>query len=195
MYNDEESKKLKKYMTDTLTNINSQLKKFMLKYEKNPKLQSEIDSLIYQHPIFDNKKTIQKFNTLLKFSGEEEKAKLEENKQKSRMYRERQKELNKVKDFVNQNYLKMLPEGNNIIKQIEPSKEEKKDNEKEEKKEEKNEKKNSNLIADFTIKEEEKTKNKNNNNENSEEKNEIKIEEIPSNDYLLKKRSKKKKKK
>ena len=194
MYNDEESKKLKKYMTDTLTNINSQLKKFMLKYEKNPKLQSEIDSLIYQHPIFDNKKTIQKFNTLLKFSGEEEKAKLEENKQKSRMYRERQKELNKVKDFVNQNYLKMLPEGNNIIKQIEPSKEEKKDNEKEEKKEEKNEKKNSNIIADFTIKEEEKTKNKNNNNENSEEKSEIKIEEIPSNDYLLKKRSKKKKK-
>ena len=88
----------------------------------------------------------------------------------------------------------MLPEGNNIIKQIEPSKEEKKDNEKEEKKEEKNEKKNSNIIADFTIKEEEKTKNKNNNNENSEEKSEIKIEEIPSNDYLLKKRSKKKKK-
>ena len=36
MYNDEESKKLKKYMTDTLTNINSQLKKFMLKYENNP---------------------------------------------------------------------------------------------------------------------------------------------------------------
>ena len=29
------------------------------------------------------------------------------------MYRERQKELNKIKDFVNQNYLKMLPEGEN----------------------------------------------------------------------------------
>ena len=107
------------------------------------------------------------------------------------MYRERQKELNKVKDFVNQNYLKMLPEGKKDIKQIEPSKEDKK-----EEKKEQNEKKNSNIIADFTIKEEEKTQNKynnNNNNEEEEEEKEIKIEEIPSNGHYQKSVQKRKK--
>ena len=86
MYNDEESKKLKKNMTDILTNVNSQLKQFMEKYKKN----------------------VQRLWSLIKNSGEEEKAKLEEIKKKSKMHRERQKELNKIKDFVQVNYDNLL---------------------------------------------------------------------------------------
>ena len=197
MYNDEESKKLKKNMTDILTNVNSQLKQFMEKYKKNPKLQPEIDSLIYHHPIFDNKKNVQRLWSLIKNSGEEEKAKLEEIKKKSKMHRERQKELNKIKDFVNQNYLKMLPEGENKIKKLPDLKEEKVEENSMKKEKEEPKKKNPNIIADFTKNEEEENNNTNNNNninKEGEDKDDIIIEDIPKTEYLSRKRKKNKNK-
>ena len=122
MYNDDESVKLKKYMNDTLTNINAQLRKFMEKYKQHPKLQKEIDTLIYKHQIFNTRKQVTNFATLIKKSGDVDINELEKHKEGTEMYQKRKEELEGIKDFVNVNYLKMLPDGKSHIKAL-PSKE------------------------------------------------------------------------
>ena len=132
MYNDEESVKLKKYMQDTLTNINAQLNKFMDKYKQNPKLQKEIDEMIYKHQIYKSKKNIANFGNLIKKSGNIDINELEEAKAQTEMYKKRQEEIETVKNFVNVNYLKMLPDQSQVDKKVKalPEKESKKDNKK-----------------------------------------------------------------
>ena len=187
MYNDEESNKLKKYMTDTLTNINAQIKKFMQKYENNPKLQNEINLLMYQHPIYNTRKKFRQFVSKLDKSGEIIKDKLEDFKKETKMYQKRKDEIENIKNFVDVNYLKMLPDDKEKNKKNKKNekKEEKKENKQQEKKE--NEFQSSNIIADFTIKDEKKENKK-------EEDDDIKIEDISEtkNKYLNKKRSKQK---
>ena len=136
MYTDEESQKLKRYMQDTLTNINSQLNKFMEKYKQNPKLQKEIDAMIYKHPIFKSKKNIQNFGSVIKKSGDISLEELENAKAQTQMYQKRKEEIDTIKEFVNVNYLKMLPDEKGLGKQVKALPEKK-----EEKKETKNQKK------------------------------------------------------
>ena len=118
MYTDEESQKLKRYMQDTLTNINSQLNKFMEKYKQNPKLQKEIDAMIYKHPIFKSKKNIQNFGSVIKKSGDISLEELESAKAQTQMYQKRKEEIDTIKEFVNVNYLKMLPDEKGLGKQV-----------------------------------------------------------------------------
>jgi NAD(P)-dependent dehydrogenase (short-subunit alcohol dehydrogenase family) len=110
-YDDEESKQLKSNLKQMLGNINSLITKFMKTYESNKKLQPEIQNLIYEDKIFHYKKKISSFNSLIKNSSDcvniEE---IEESKKKTEMHSKRTEEISKVKEFVQGNFLKMLPE-------------------------------------------------------------------------------------
>lgn len=110
MYTDEESVELKKYFTNALTNMDSIIKKFMEKYIKHPKLQPEIKKLIQAHSISFNKKKMKSLYQLIEESSIVNKEEIESKKEKSEMYQKRSEEYNKIKDFVNVNYLKMLPD-------------------------------------------------------------------------------------
>jgi len=111
-YNDEESNQLKSNLKQMLGNINSLITKFMKTYESNKKLQPEIQNLIYEDKIFHHKKKISSFNSLIKNSSDSvDIEEVEEIKKKTEMHSKRSEEINKVKEFVQGNFMKMLPEG------------------------------------------------------------------------------------
>jgi NAD(P)-dependent dehydrogenase (short-subunit alcohol dehydrogenase family) len=110
-YNDEESRQLKSSLKQMLGNINSLITKFMKTYDSNSKLQNEIQTMIYQDKIYHHKKKIANFNTLLKNASESVNLdEIEERKKKTVMGSKRAEEIGKVKEFVQGNFLKMLPE-------------------------------------------------------------------------------------
>lgn len=158
-------------MQDTLTNINSQLNKFMDKYKQNPKLQKEIDAMIYKHPIFKSKKNIQNFGSVIKKSGDISLEELENAKAQTQMYQKRKEEIDTIKEFVNVNYLKMLPDEKGLGKQVKalPPKKDDKDN-KESNKPKKEQKPNDNNIICGPKDEEE---------EDKKDDDDIKVETIP----------------
>ena len=112
MYTDAESSSVKSTLRQMLGNINSLITKFMKTYDSNKKLQKEIQSLVYEDKIYHNKKKISSFNTLIKNASDSVNIKeIEDIKKDTQMHRKRAEEIEKVKEFVQGTFLKMLPEG------------------------------------------------------------------------------------
>ena len=154
MYNDEETKELKKYLTNTLNTIQTLSLKFIKKYEQFPKLKEEIDNLICSHSIFKNRNKIHNFAMMIMNAEKKLKEKIIDIQEKSDMRQKRKEELDQINNFLSTGYKKMLTDGNdqNKIKKLLPPP--KKEIEKKENKEEKNDNKSENILFDFTKKDE-----------------------------------------
>ena len=159
MYNDEETKTLKKYLTNTLNTIQTLSIKFMKKCDEFPKLKEEINNLICSHPIYKNRQKIHQFSLMIMNSEKVLKDKIEVIQKQSDMRQKRKDELDQINNFLTTGYKKMLSDGSDQIKIKQllpaPKKEEK------EKKEENNKNHNTNnnsenILFDFTNKETEK---------------------------------------
>ena len=159
MYNDEETKTLKKYLTNTLNTIQTLSIKFMKKCDEFPKLKEEINNLICSHPIYKNRQKIHQFSLMIMNSEKTLKDKIEVIQKQSDMRQKRKDELDQINNFLSTGYKKMLSDGSEQIKIKQllpgPKKEEK------EKKEENNKNDNTNnnsenILFDFTNKEPEK---------------------------------------
>ena len=187
MYNDEETKTLKKYLTNTLNTIQTLSIKFMKKCDEFPKLKEEINNLICSHPIYKNRQKIHQFSLMIMNSEKVLKDKIEVIQKQSDMRQKRKDELDQINNFLITGYKKMLSDGSDQIKIKQllpaPKKEEK------EKKEENNKNDNTNnnsenILFDFTNKETEKEE---------EREDDILVEDTK--DYEMKKFLQKKRKK
>ena len=186
MYNDEETKQLKKYLINTLNTIQTLSLKFIKKYESFPKLKEEINNLICSHSIFKNRNKIHNFAMMIMNAEKQLKSKIIDIQEKSDMRQKRKDELEQINNFLSTGYKKMLSDGTdqNKIKKLlpPPNKEDKEKTE--EKKEDKNSNNNSgNILFDFTKKEGQK----------EEEDDDILVEDtkdIEMKKFLLKKRKK-----
>ena len=187
MYNDEETKTLKKYLTNTLNTIQTLSIKFMKKCDEFPKLKEEINNLICSHPIYKNRQKIHQFSLMIMNSEKVLKDKIEVIQKQSDMRQKRKDELDQINNFLTTGYKKMLSDGSEQIKIKQllpaPKKEEK------EKKEENNKNDNTNnnsenILFDFTNKETEKEE---------EREDDILVEDTK--DYEMKKFLQKKRKK
>jgi NAD(P)-dependent dehydrogenase (short-subunit alcohol dehydrogenase family) len=186
MYNDEETKELKKYLTNTLNTIQTLSIKFLKKCESFPKLKEEINNLIYSHPIFKNRQKIHQFALMIMNSEKDLKNKIIDIQEQTDMRKKRKEELDQINNFLSTGYKKMLTDGSEQmkIKKLLPStKVEEKINKEEDNKKDINNN-SENILFDFTNKDTEKKK---------EEEDDILVEdtkEVEMKKYLQKKRKK-----
>jgi len=186
MYNDEETKELKKYLTNTLNTIQTLSIKFLKKCESFPKLKEEINNLICSHPIFKNRQKIHQFALMIMNSEKDLKNKIIDIQEQTDMRKKRKEELDQINNFLSTGYKKMLTDGSEqmkIKKLLPPTKVEEKINKEEDNKKDINNN-SENILFDFTNKETEKKK---------EEEDDILVEdtkEVEMKKYLQKKRKK-----
>ena len=187
MYNDEETKTLKKYLTNTLNTIQTLSIKFMKKCDEFPKLKEEINNLICSHPIYKNRQKIHQFSLMIMNSEKVIKDKIEGIQKQSDMRQKRKDELEQINNFLNTGYKKMLTDGSEQIKikqLLPPSKKKEKEKEEDENKNDTANNNSENILFDFTNKEPEKEK---------EKEDDILVEDTK--DYEMKKFLQKKRKK
>ena len=186
MYNDEETKELKKYLTNTLNTIQTLSIKFLKKCESFPKLKEEINNLICSHPIFKNRQKIHQFALMIMNSEKDLKNKIIDIQEQTDMRKKRKEELDQINNFLSTGYKKMLTDGSEqmkIKKLLPPAKVEEKINKEEDNKKDINNN-SGNILFDFTNKDTEKKK---------EEEDDILVEdtkEVEMKKYLQKKRKK-----
>ena len=185
MYNDEETKTLKKYLTNTLNTIQTLSIKFMKKCDEFPKLKEEINNLICSHPIYKNRQKIHQFSLMIMNSEKVIKDKIEGIQKQSDMRQKRKDELEQINNFLNTGYKKMLTDGSEQIKikQLLPPPK-KKEKEEDENKNDTANNNSENILFDFTNKEPKKEK---------EKEDDILVEDTK--DYEMKKFLQKKRKK
>ena len=189
MYNDEETKTLKKYLTNTLNTIHTLSIKFLKKCESFPKLKEEINDLICSHPIFKNRKKIHQFALMIMNSEKNINEKILDIQEQSDMRQKRKEELDQINNFLSTGYKKMLSDGSDqlkIKKLLPPPKKEEKEKNDNNKNNDDNNNKSENILFDFTKKENEQEKEK-------EEEDDIKVEDTK--DYEMQKLLQKKRKK
>ena len=163
MYNDEETKTLKKYLTNTLNTIQTLSIKFMKKCDEFPKLKEEINNLICSHPIYKNRQKIHQFSLMIMNSEKVIKDKIEGIQKQSDMRQKRKDELEQINNFLNTGYKKMLTDGSEQIKikqLLPPPKKKEKEKEEDENKNDTANNNSENILFDFTNKEPEKEKEK-----------------------------------
>ena len=187
MYNDEETKTLKKYLTNTLNTIQTLSIKFMKKCDEFPKLKEEINNLICSHPIYKNRQKIHQFSLMIMNSEKVIKDKIEGIQKQSDMRQKRKDELEQINNFLNTGYKKMLTDGSEQIKikqLLPPPKKKEKEKEEDENKNDTANNNSEKILFDFTNKEPEKEK---------EKEDDILVEDTK--DYEMKKFLQKKRKK
>ena len=184
MYNDEETKALKKYLTNTLNTINTLSVKFLKKCESFPKLKEEINNLICSHPIYKNKQKVHQFALMIMNSEKQIKDKIADIQQQSDMRQKRKEELDQINNFLDTGYKKMLTDGSEQIKIKKLLPQPKKEEEKKEDDKNNTNNNSENILFDFTKKEDEKEK---------EKEDEVLVEDTK--DYEMKKLLQKKRKK
>ena len=184
MYNDEETKVLKKYLTNTLNTINTLSVKFLKKCESFPKLKEEINNLICSHPIYKNKQKVHQFALMIMNSEKQIKDKIADIQQQSDMRQKRKEELDQINNFLDTGYKKMLTDGSEQIKIKKLLPQPKKEEEKKEDDKINTNNNSENILFDFTKKEDEKEK---------EKEDEVLVEDTK--DYEMKKFLQKKRKK
>jgi NAD(P)-dependent dehydrogenase (short-subunit alcohol dehydrogenase family) len=188
MYNDEETKALKKYLINTLNTIQTLSIKFLKKCESFPKLKEEINNLICSHPIYKNRQKIHQFALMVMNSEKQIKEKIIDIQEQSYMRQKRKEELDSINNFLSTGYKKMLTDGSEQmkIKKLLPApKKEEKQDDKEDNDKGKDNNNSENILFDFTKKDEKETE-----KENEEE---IIVEDTK--DYEMKKFLQKKRKK
>ena len=113
-----------------LDRILTHICKIIKKYENSPKLKEKILNIIYSHPIYKNRKKIEKFSSIIEKSGLNFKEKIIEIKEKSDMKKKRIDELQQINNFIDINYEKLLIDINKSEKKLLlPSQTETKENE------------------------------------------------------------------
>ena len=122
MYNDEETKELKKYLINTLNTIQTLSIKFIKKCEAFPKLKEEIDNLICSHSIFKYRNKIHSFAMMIMNAEKQLTKKIMNIQENSDMRQKRKEELEQINNFLSTGYKKMLSDGNdqNKIKKLLP---------------------------------------------------------------------------
>ena len=164
MYNDEETKALKKYLINTLNTIQTLSIKFLKKCESFPKLKEEINNLICSHPIYKNRQKIHQFALMVMNSEKQIKEKIIDIQEQSDMRQKRKEELDSINNFLSTGYKKMLTDGSEQmkIKKLLPApKKEEKQNDEEEKDKNKDNNNSENILFDFTKKEDKETEKEN----------------------------------
>ena len=164
MYNDEETKALKKYLINTLNTIQTLSIKFLKKCESFPKLKEEINNLICSHPIYKNRQKIHQFALMVMNSEKQIKEKIIDIQEQSDMRQKRKEELDQINNFLSTGYKKMLTDGSEQmkIKKLLPApKKEEKQNDEEEKDKNKDNNNSENILFDFTKKEDKETEKEN----------------------------------
>ena len=161
MYNDEETKALKKYLINTLNTIQTLSIKFLKKCESFPKLKEEINNLICSHPIYKNRQKIHQFALMVMNSEKQIKEKIIDIQEQSDMRQKRKEELDSINNFLSTGYKKMLTDGSEQmkIKKLLPAPE--KQNDEEEKDKNKDNNNSENILFDFTKKEDKETEKEN----------------------------------
>ena len=113
-----------------LDRILTHICKIIKKYDNSPKLKEKILNIIYSHPIYKNRKKIEKFSLIIDKSGLNFKEKIIEIKEKSDMKKKRIDELQQINNFIDINYEKLLIDINKSEKKLLlPSQTETKENE------------------------------------------------------------------
>ena len=164
MYNDEETKALKKYLINTLNTIQTLSIKFLKKCESFPKLKEEINNLICSHPIYKNRQKIHQFALMVMNSEKQIKEKIIDIQEQSDMRQKRKEELDSINNFLSTGYKKMLTDGSEQmkIKKLLPApKKEEKQNDEEEKDKNKDNNNSETILFDFTKKEDKETEKEN----------------------------------
>ena len=100
----------KKQLNSIFDSINSQLKIVIKKIKEFPKARLEIEKLIYSHPIYQNFQDLINFHCIINYQEYEEN--IQKSKETAEMYKLREKELNKIKDFVQVHYNNLLLDKN-----------------------------------------------------------------------------------
>ena len=101
-----------------LDRILTHICKIIKKYENSPKLKEKILNIIYSHPIYKNRKKIEKFSLIIDKSGLNFKEKIIEIKEKSDMKKKRIDELQQINNFIDINYEKLLIDINKSEKKL-----------------------------------------------------------------------------
>ena len=114
----DKSKILEKTLNIYLDRILTHMSKFMKKYEKSPGLIENILNVIYLHPIYKNRKTVEKFSSIVEKAGLNFKEKIIEIKEKSEMKQKRVDELEQINNFIDFNYEKLLIDINKSEKNL-----------------------------------------------------------------------------
>jgi len=160
MYNDEETKALKKYLINTLNTIQTLSLKFLKKCETFPKLKEEINNLICSHPIYKSRQKIHQFALMILNSEKQIKEKIINIQEQSNMRQKRKEELDSINNFLSTGYKKMLTDGSEQmkIKKLLPApKKEEKQDDKENNDKGKDNNNSENILFDFTKKDEKET--------------------------------------
>ena len=101
-----------------LDRILTQICKIMKKYEENPNSEENFLNIIYSHPIYKNRKEVEKFSSIIEKAGVNFKEKIMEIKDKSDMRQKRLVELQKINNFIDNNYEKLLMDINKEDKNL-----------------------------------------------------------------------------
>ena len=151
MYTDKETKELRQNLSKLLDNIYALCNKFLLNYDKYPKLQKEIKNLILTHQIYKNRKKLHTLAMLVMNVDKEVTQKITEIQKESEMKKKRKEELDAISNIITSGNKMRLSDGsenNKSIKQLPaPKKNTENDNID-------IEEKNENIICDFSKKEE-----------------------------------------
>ena len=101
-----------------LDRILTQISKIMKKYEENPNSEENFLNIIYSHPIYKNRKKVEKFSSIIEKAGVNFKEKIIEIKDKSDMRQKRLVELHQINNFIDNNYEKLLMDINKEEKNL-----------------------------------------------------------------------------
>ena len=95
-----------------LTRILTHIGQFLRNYKKKPNLVENILNTLYLHPIYKNRKKIEKFLSIIEKAELNFKEKINEIKETSDMKKKRIDELAQINNFIDYNYEKLLKEIN-----------------------------------------------------------------------------------
>ena len=104
----DKNKIIKSKLKISLDRILTEASKFMKKCESFENLKEDIFNLIYLHPIYKNKKTIENFTSMIEKAGLNFKEKIIEIKEQTDMKKKRINELCQINNFIDINYEKLI---------------------------------------------------------------------------------------
>jgi NAD(P)-dependent dehydrogenase (short-subunit alcohol dehydrogenase family) len=96
----------------TLSRILTYFLDFMKIYKKSSNFIENIDKVIFSHPIYKNRKAIEKFTSIINSAGLNYKEEIIKIKEKSDMNLKRTDELEQINKFIDTNYEKLLTDIN-----------------------------------------------------------------------------------
>ena len=91
---------------------------FMKIYKKSSNFIENIDKVIFSHPIYKNRKALEKFTSIINSAGINCKEEIIKIKEKSDMNLKRTDELEQINKFIDTNYEKLLTDINKSEKKL-----------------------------------------------------------------------------